>query len=330
MRGAANSSASGGIAQARGAVESLREAQRLLDQSRTQEYSQNVERALRLAELARKKQNSIKQEVNKLDSNPGDIRDRQLEEVNRHKNELSEGLSSLQGELNSLTTAAGEEQPEAKQSLKKAVRTSREYRLQERIRRSREMILLDQKNHAIDNEIKIESGIVEIQAHIETALESVQEQEGKGLARSLERMRALTRELQFIRGRWGGRSGSQVAEAATNRYGNQIVQEELQEIAERADRLRRRLITQGVSSVNIDPVVKMLKDLSAKDSSRNADKSTVLYNKALSELKDLEYKLRKKLLKHVDPELLISKSNELPDGYEEIVADYFRKLSRSD
>ena len=43
---------------------------------------------------------------------------------------------------------------------------------------------------------------------------------------------------------------------------------------------------------------------------------------------ELEYKLRNRFDDAEYPELLISEPAELPDDYEEMVADYFRKLSQ--
>lgn len=332
MRRAANATASGGIAQARRAAESLREAQRLLDQSRVQQYSLKVERALRRAELVEKKQAAIKQEVAELNNNAGNARDVQLNEVGRHKDELSVELTNLEGELNKLTVSSREEQPAAIQSLKQALRTGREYRLQDRIRRSREMLLLDQKKHAMENEMQIQSGIVKIREHIETALGSVQEQKNRGLARSLERMRALARELRFIRARASNskrQKNSRIGDAGRFvNADNQAVQQELQGIVAQAAQLRRRLLRQGVSSGDIDPVVAMLDELSKAETDQEMAESTELHDKVLSALKELEYKLRKKLDTKDNLELLVSESNELPDGYKEMVADYFRKLSQ--
>ena len=335
MRRAAASSgstaSSGGIGQARQAAENLREAQRLLDQSRVQQFSDEVERTLKHAELAEKKQADIKQQVFQMEKDYGDAFKAQLNQIEYQKQELTSELDKLEGELNSLTSSAREEQPEASQSLKQAIRTAREYRLNDRIQRSRDMLLLSEKKHAIDNEIEIQNGIAKVREHIETALDNVREQSPRGLERSLDRMRALARELRLIQERGSNAATNQgSATANSNQPGNggyQAMQQELKGIAAQAGELKRRLLTQGVSSGDIDPVLAMINQLSQEQSKQGNTMPADLHDQALSALMELEYKLRKNSSAGDDPELLISESIELPEGYKDMVADYFRELS---
>jgi hypothetical protein len=325
------STASGGIGQARQAVENLREAQRLLDQSRIQQFSTEVERTLDLAEQVENKQAEIKQEVFQMEKDYGDAFKAQLNQVENHKQELTRELEKLEGELNSLTTAAREEQPEAAQSLKQAIRTAREYRLNDRIQRSRDMLLLSEKKHAIDNEIEIQNGIRTVREHIENALDNVREQNPGGLERSLDRMRALARELRLIRQRGStaaSNQGSGTADANQLANGDyQPLQQELEGIAAQASDLKRGLLNQGVAAGDIDPVLAMINQLS--QDGRDINTTTDLHDQALSALMELEYKLRKQHSPTDFPELLISEPTDLPEGYKDMVADYYRELSRT-
>ena len=335
MRRAAASSgstaSSGGIGQARQAVENLREAQRLLDQSRVQQFSDEVEQTLKQAELAEKKQAEIKQQVFQMEKDYGDAFKAQLNQVEYDKQELTSELDKLEGELNSLTSSAREEQPQASQSLKQAIRTAREYRLNDRIQRSRDMLLLSEKKHAIDNEIEIQNGIRKVREHIETALDNVREQSPRGLERSLDRMRALARELRLIRERGSNAATNQgSATANSNQPGNggyPAMQQELEGIAAQAGELKRRLLTQGVSSGDIDPVLAMINQLSQLKDGGDITAPADLHDQALKALMELEYQLRKKHSTDDYPELLISEPIQLPEGYKDMVADYFRELS---
>lgn len=202
MRRAAEAAGgNGGAQQAREAAERLREAQRLLDRSRVAQFSDEVERTLRRAELAEKRQQAIREQVENLDPQWGGNKKKQLRQIDERKQALNEELASLEGELNDLTQAARSEQPEAGESLKQAIRAAREARLADRIGRTREMILLNQQQAAEDNERAIEQGIGRMRERIADALERVDEPGRRGLERSLEAMRDLARELRTLRER---------------------------------------------------------------------------------------------------------------------------------
>jgi hypothetical protein len=334
MRRAAATATGGGIGQARQAGRNLREAQRLLDQSRVRQFSDAVERTLRRAELVEKRQAAIKQEVAQIDDKWGETLKAQLEQLDNHKQALTEELDNLEAEISSLATAAREEQPQASQPLKQAIRTSREYRLHDRIGRTRDMVQLGEKEHAIANEIEIHDGITRVRKHIETALENVGEQNNRGLQRSLEQMRALARELQYIRGR-ASNAGANRGSGATNSGqaisdGSQAIRPQLQGIAERANDIAGQLINQGVETGDLEPVLDKINQLTQAQNELDKLATTELLENALNALMELEYKLRKQFNDPEYPELLISESTELPDDHKEMVAEYFRALAISE
>jgi hypothetical protein len=332
MRGAAGNANGAGIDQARQAERNLREAQRLLDQSRVRQFSEEVERTLRRAELVEKKQAAIKQEVARLDDKWGETLKAQLQQLDNHKQALTKELDKLEGEISSLATVAREEQPQASQPLKQAIRTSREYRLHDRIGRTRDMVQLGEKEHAIANEIEIHNGITRVRKHIETALEKVGEQPNRGLQRSLQQMRALARELQYIRGRASSAGANRGSGAANSGQaigdGNQAIPPQMEGIAERTNELVGQLINQGVETGDLEPVLDKINQLTQAQNELDKLTTTELLKNALSALMELEYKLRKQLDDPEYPELLISESTELPDDHREMVAEYFRALSQ--
>ena len=332
MRGAATAGGTRGVDQARQAAQNLREARRLLDQGRVRQFSEKVERSLRRAELVEKKQAAIKQEVSALDEQWGDKLEAQLEELNHNKQALTEELTKLESELSKLTTSAKEEQPQAGQSLKQAIRTSREYRLHDRIGRTRQMILLDEKGHALDNENEIQEGIGQIREHIETALENVGEQGTGKLERSLEQLRGLARELRNLRQRASGNAAGAGADTNTSGRidadGGPAGRGELESFAERTRQLGNSLLDQGVAAGDIDPVLANIEDLTRAQNSGTLAASTLQQELALRALMELEYKLRSNFDVAEYPQLLISEPTRLPENYEEMVADYFRNLSQ--
>jgi hypothetical protein len=335
MRRAAASASAGGtgrVDQARQAAQNLREARRLLDQGRVRQFSEKVERSLRRAELAQKKQAAIKQEVSALDEKWGEKLEAQLKQLQQKKQALSEELSKLENELSELTTSAREEQPQAGQSLKRAIRASREHRLHDRIGRTRQMILLAEKQHALDNETEIQAGIGQIREHIETALENVGEPGARKLERSLEQLRDLARELRHLRQRAASNASGPRTDAESSGRpdfdGGPIAPDELEGLAERSRQLGSGLLDQGVPAGDIDPVLAKIQELSRAQAGEDLPASTLQHDLALRALMELEYSLRGKLEKPEIPELLISEPSELPEDYQQMVADYFRKLSQ--
>ena len=333
MRGASSNATGGGaVNQARQAADKLREAQRLLDQSRVRQFSDAVERSLRRAELAEKRQSEIKQEVSQLDDKWGDTLKAQLDELDQRKLALDEELVKLESELSDLATAAREGQPRTQQPLKQAIRAARENRLHDRISRTRDMVQLGEKDQAINNEIKIQQGIAQVREHIETALANVGQQGKDELQRSLERMRDLARELQYSReqasssgsNRASGIPGPSTAAAG----GNQDLRRRLEGVAASTEELGQQLLDLGIAAGDINPVLEKIRALALAPDELNQLASSKLHDHALSALMELEFKLRQQLGAPQYPELLISESTEIADDYQEMVADYFRELSQ--
>ena len=352
----AGASGSGGVEQARKAAENLREARRLLDKGRVRQFSEEVERSLRRAELAERKQAEIQREVADFDTGRDQNFDERLNRLEKKKQSLAQTLDELEGELGGLVTSAKDEQPKAQQSLRQAIRDAHDNRLQDRIGRTRQMLRQDNRPLADDNEAEIQKGIAQMREQIETALAGVDERGTRGTARSLEELRELARELRSIRDRRAAtepnredasddaRSGSSRAEAnaganrgatsgSANRggqaggsnafdgHGGGIVQPgELEDIAKRARRVTENLVEENrLQPGDIDPLLASLETL-AQDP-QGADL-------ALRALMELEFRLRNELDAGELPDLLVSEPGEVPDEYRDMIADYFRNLSR--
>lgn len=344
-RAAQNAAGGGGAGDARAAEQSLREARRLLDQGRVQQFSEAVEQSLRRAELAEKKQAAIKREVTKMDNALGEDLDQQLDRLQQRKQGLSEELAKLEDELGQLTGEARDEQPRAADSLNRALRAGRENRLQDRIGRTRTMVQLGENRQAIANEQEIQKGIAEVRRHVEKALAEVGVPDARGLARSLEEMRDLARELRFSRERAAGAgnqgrgessaggkaSGGAAAGGSADGTGSyavtglQPLRRDFDDIAKRARELGHRLADQGIDRGDINPVLDKIEELSRAD---DPSSSSGLHDDALLALMELEYRLRREIEGARPPELLVSEPTEIPEEYADMVADYFRRLSR--
>lgn len=348
---AANGNRGDGTDQARRAAADLQEAQRLLDQSKVAQFGEALERTLKRAELVERKQDAIRREVAAVESDWGEEKKSQLKRLDESKQELSKQLANLEAELSELTNRAREQQPKANQALKQAIRAAREHRLNDRIGRTRQMLLVNQREAALDNEAEIDKGITRMRESIETAKANIGEASDEGLQRSLREMRALARELQYLRqqqgqggaqqdetsAREGGQGGERQArrgENATREGGNlsadgqggSELPRDFENFAERAGQLRGALISQGVLPGDIDPVLQKIEALA--DAAASGEAAAEKQAAAQRALMELEYRLRRQLESHEYPELLVSDPAQLPQEYRDMVADYFRSLSR--
>ncbi len=331
MRRAAASSANagGGSAdQARQAAQNLRKAQRLLDQSRVRQFSDSVEKTLRRAELAERKQAAIKQDVEQLDEKWGDRQQNQLQQLDHQKQSLSGELAQLESELSKLVATAREEQPEASQPLRQAIRAGRDYRLNDRIGRTRDMVQLGRKEQAIDNETRIQQGITSMRKRIESALANIDQQGTRGMQLSLDRMRSLAQELKSIQNlrEQAARGAATANRSGANGGGSAGIWQQFESIAASADDLGQELNEMGVEPGDIDPVIDKIRELTQQQN--DADLSSQLHEQALRALMELEFKLRMQSSNPEYPELLVSGPTELPDAYRSMVDDYFRRLSK--
>ena len=220
----------------------------------------------------------------------------------------TETLTELESELGSLSGIAKDEQPEAGRSLRQAIRAGREHRLQDRIGRTRQMLMQDARQPALDNESEIHKGISEIREHIEAALGSVGEPRGRELERSLEELRNLAREMRFLRER-GASTGTGRSAGATGpggADGESIARGPFDDIAERTRELGGGLLEQGVEAGEIDPVLEQIEALTRAAGESGMPGSTAEYDAALRALMELEYALRGRVEDSGTPELLIS------------------------
>jgi len=207
------------------------------------------------------------------------------------------------------------------------------------------MVQLGENRQAIANEQEIQKGIAEVRRHVEKALAEVGVPDARGLARSLEEMRDLARELRFSRERAAGAgnqgrgessaggkaSGGAAAGGSADGTGSyavtglQPLRRDFDDIAKRARELGHRLADQGIDRGDINPVLDKIEELSRAD---DPSSSSGLHDDALLALMELEYRLRREIEGARPPELLVSEPTEIPEEYADMVADYFRRLSR--
>jgi hypothetical protein len=103
---------------------------------------------------------------------------------------------------------------------------------------------------------------------------------------------------------------------------------EIQEWSGDAQALRRRLLDEGVNPAELDTILKALRALDAERVYADAEALQRLQTFVLEGLKRFEFKVRRQLGDDLNQPLL-SESDEVPDGFRDLVEEYYRALSRS-
>jgi hypothetical protein len=250
--------------------------------------------------------------------------------------------------------------------LRQAIRDAHENRLQDRIGRTRQMLRQDNRGLAEDNEAEIRKSIAQLREQIESALAGIDERGARGMARSLEELQELARELRSIRDRRARAEANQPgangeparadADGDSNRadaggnpnrgdtrgdanyrgaaggsnffdgHGGGIVQpREVEDIVKRARRVTESLVEENrLQPGEIDPLLANLEAL-AQDPN-NAPPAA--HDLALRALMELEFRLRNEHETPDAPDPLVAEPAEIPDEYRDLIADYFRNLSK--
>jgi hypothetical protein len=331
------------------------------------QFSEEVERSLRRAELAERKQAEIQREVAAFDTGRDERFEQRLNRLEQKKRSLAKALNELEDELGELATTAKDEQPKAGQSLRQAIRDAHENRLQDRIGRTRQMLRQDNRGLAEDNEAEIRKSIAQLREQIESALAGIDERGARGMARSLEELQELARELRSIRDRRARAEANQPgangeparadadgdsnradaggnpnrgdtrgdanyrgAAGGSNFFDGHSHSGGIVQPREVEDIVKRaRRVTESLVEENrLQPGE--IDPLLANLEALAQDPNSAppaAHDLALRALMELEFRLRNEHQAPDAPAPLVAEPAEIPDEYRDLIADYFRNLS---
>ena len=204
MRQASNSessqSASDRLNQGLEAMEKLEEARRLLDKSRSVQLNRDVAEAQQRAERLANRQQEVTKDVNNLEPD-GEKRREQLQRLLDHKREMFKDTQELEKELDRIARSAKQEQSDAADKLQEAANSIRSNELDNKIRQSWNIIQNRTPEYASEFEQGITSDINELRQKLDRAAGDVGESREQQLARSLDQMQELVRDLEAMRER---------------------------------------------------------------------------------------------------------------------------------
>jgi hypothetical protein len=102
------------------------------------------------------------------------------------------------------------------------------------------------------------------------------------------------------------------------------LREQIQELSE----LRRELVQEGVDVGELDNVINQMGGMDRRGTIGEALGVALLEDEVIQGLKGFEFNLRRLLQPDADQRLYLSGSDDVPDGYRELVEDYYRELAR--
>lgn len=94
-----------------------------------------------------------------------------------------------------------------------------------------------------------------------------------------------------------------------------------------ADQLRRQLGNEGVDVEDLENIIARLRALDDRVATGDPRALAQLRSEVIQGLKEFEYGLRRQFAGDDERRLLLGGSDEVPDGYRELVEQYYKALS---
>jgi outer membrane murein-binding lipoprotein Lpp len=354
-----------GEADAKAALDRLRDARKRLENERTGRLDRDVQQALRTAEEMRQAQEKIageaEQEMGSRAGNGGSNGENgRLERLLERKDTLGSQVGELESQLDRMARDARATNKDAARKLQEAADGIRDRKLKDKIRYSKGVVKAGAAEQARQLEAEIGSDIGNLQKKLgEAAGAASASGEDKRMA-ALERMRGLVRGLESVeeRLREGQPSGSQSGRAAApGREGAsdggaqsasgfsggrpgpaprpdeaRQLQRELRERAREAEALGRELgegrpgdrgAAAGLSSTLRE--MRRFEDPRVYGEPRGLAE---LVASVVQGLKAAEFAMRREVEGPDREKLFLSGTQDLPPGWQALVEEYYRSLSR--
>ena len=355
----------GNIAEAQQALDRLRDARRMLERGRSERLERDVQDALRRAARLVDQQERMTQNVERLGQGGGRGRggQRSLEAMRRiieQKDELAGEVSDLEADLDQLARDWRREQRDAARALAEAANSIRDNRLADKIRYSKGVVQQRTPEYARNFEEQIGADLEELRQLIEDAAGAVGENDGQRIGDLLEDTRGLVRDLESLderiqeraegqtgqrgeeqQGGGGGGGGQQQQGGgggsprggSTGGFGGfrpddvRQFRGEFRERSTELEALRQRMRREGIDVSTLSDVLERLRRLDSRSVFDDPAEIARLQQAAIEGLKEFEYALRRRFADPESDRLLLSGSDEVPQGFKELVEEYYRALS---
>jgi hypothetical protein len=359
MRRAAAAGERDGEAIGNTALDQLREARRQLDRDKSRRLERDAQEALQRTQRLREQQERMVDRVDRLDPTDQDYA-RDLREVQQAKERMGSEVGNLEADLDQMARESMRDQPDAARRLQGAAGTIRDDQIREKILYSRGVVQQRSKEYAQNFENHIAGTLERLEEQVQSALDATGESREQRLEQALEETREVVTALESLEDRL--REGSQAGQqqgapqdgqqpggapngaagdsTATNtnraqgggsgRLRPQDLRQFGRELAERRqqlEELRDQLREEGVDPSELDRIIGRLRGLGSGESLAGPESIAVLERDIVQGLKEFEFGLRKSILPSDEERLLQVGTDEVPDGYEEMVENYYKALA---
>lgn len=284
-----------------------------------------------------------------------------LTAIQQAKERMGSEVGRLETDLEQLSREAMRDQPEAARRLAEAADEIRDNQIREKILYSRGVVQQRSKEYARNFEEHIEGNLARLEERLEAAAGAIGETSDQRMEAALEETREVVTALESLedrlrasaeaqegQGQQQGQGGRQAAggdstganpNARPQNGTGQIPPQDLRQFnreltqrGEQLEALREQLEQEGIDATDLERIIDRLKGLGSGSGLAAPESIAVLERDIVQGLKEFEYGLRRSLAPSDDGRLLQVGDDEVPDGYEEMVEEYYKALAgeRSD
>jgi hypothetical protein len=357
MRRAAASGEQSGEAVGNAALDQLREARRQLEQNKSGRLQRDTQDALERAQELRRQQQQMTERVERFD--PADPNSRaDLSAIQQAKERMGSEVGSLEADLEQLSREAMRDQPEAARRLAEAAGEIRDNQIREKILYSRGVVQQRSKEYARNFEEHIEGTFARLEERLEAAASAIGETSEQRMEQALEETREVVTALESLEDRLRASAEAQEGEGQGQQQGQgegqaaggdstganpnaspqngsgQIRPQDLRQFnreltqrREQLEELREQLEQEGIDATDLERIIDRLRGLGSGSGLSGPESIAVLERDIVQGLKEFEYSLRRSLAPSDDGQLLQVDDDEVPDGYEEMVEEYYKALA---
>ena len=359
MRQSASATGSQASADASSALRGLEDARRELEEARSDRARRDAEDAIAQVEELQQQQRDVQRDVRELPVERGPERQSQIDRLRERKDQMNEVVENLERQLDAAASNGRADNPQAARELADAADQIRESKLKEKLQYSRGTVEQWDPQSAVTMELQIEGDLQALRDQLERAQGASSQRETNPLEDALDEARDLVRGMEAMdrrlnepgqegqsegEGQQGGNGGNDGMgdRTSASRFGGATrgnprrltpdeVRQYQSEFGERTDQvreLRDQLVEAGRSVEGLQDVLEAMRQFADDEIYTDPTALGELNEAILNRLKRLEFGLRREVEGESERRATLSGSDEVPDGYRNLVEEYYRALAR--
>ena len=363
MRRSATSRNQDGVGQASAAQEALEDARRLMERDQASRLSGDAQDAVAEAQRALDRQREIEEAVQDMPQGLA-RRAEALPPILEQKEQLIDELQNLETALNRLADEATDD-PRAERRFREAASAIRDGQLPDRIDFSRGLVASSRPEQAQEFEAQISELMEDLNEQVQAAAGSLDPDAQNRASELADRTRELVRAAESMEersrqamegqqqggqqrggeqqggqqqgGELGGGDqigGSPLGAGLGGGFDDGVVRQLRREAGERrlqAEALRDRLAEAGVPAESLEGLINVIdrfRDLEAPGIYGDPRALSELQRGLVESLRELDFDVRRHFAAENREGPMVAGSGDVPEGYQDLVEEYFRSLAR--